>query len=678
MELNVGFREIRNYLAGRAVGITRDRSLLQEVAKCLFCFSHGARVARRRAATVAPAYQAAFETIRTRLPDLFDAGERIKLDDDSITFVHEVLGQLDLEDGRSDPVSELYQTFIGSDARGAEGQFFTPTVAVQWLVEAVDPRPGESIIDPACGAGSFLSYAARRLKQGGGVSSRMLDRTLFGVEKDEYLSRLAKLHVAFTTLGTGNVVCGDSIDWRSRTGDDLPFRPGGFDVVLANPPFGAKITVGSATARKGFSLAHKWTRDRRTRRFRETESMARNPSPQTLFLELCVRLLKPGGRMGIVVPESLISSPGTSHVVQFLTDLVDLDAVVGMPENLFKTSGKGGTHTKTCLLVGHRRGMEARPNKVFMAEAKWCGHDSRGNPDPRNDLPTILGVYRDHEKSPRASLGFHVSPEDLSQNILAPRYYDPEADRRLGELEETHELLLVEDLVRDGVLQIDTGDEVGKLAYGTGEIPFVRTSDLSNWEVKIDPKHGVSETHYAKYAAKQDVREGDILMVRDGTYLIGTCAYVSKYDTRIVYQSHLYKIRVLRPGVLSPYLLLAALSSKPVVAQIQGKRLTQDIIDTLGRRINELVLPLPRDPEWRSKIEEMVATSIRDRIEARELARRAQDGMITRPEQSAPATDSPRRHTDTGSAAPPSNGRKSKRSTETSVSLQPELSLGSP
>jgi type I restriction enzyme M protein len=124
-------------------------------------------------------------------------------------------------------------------------------------------------------------------------------------------------------------------------------------------------------------------------------------------------------------------------------------------------------------------------------------------------------------------------------------------------------------------------------------------------------------------ARKQDVREGDILMVRDGTYLIGTCAFLTKYDTRIVFQSHLYKLRVTDPSIVSPYLLLAALSSSPVRRQIKAKRFTQDIIDTLGDRLRELILPVPKDQVVRDKVTAMVRRSIEERIEARELARRA-------------------------------------------------------
>ncbi len=108
------------------------------------------------------------------------------------------------------------------------------------------------------------------------------------------------------------------------------------------------------------------------------------------------------------------------------------------------------------------------------------------------------------------------------------------------------------------VIQLATGDELGKLSYGTGEVPFIRTSDLSNWEIKVDPKHTVDESIYRRYAKKQDVRPLDILMVRDGTYLIGTCAIVMPGEEKTSIQSHIYKIRVEQlTSRITPFLLLA-------------------------------------------------------------------------------------------------------------------------
>src|SRR6185437_14492697 len=115
---------------------------------------------------------------------------------------------------------------------------------------------------------------------------------------------------------------------------------------------------------------------------------------QVAFVERCVDLLRPGGRLGMVVPESLISSEGYRYVVQFLRDNAQIDAVIGMPENLFKTSGSGGTHTKTCLLVAHKHdGQVASSKSIFMAEVKWCGNDSRGRRIGPDELPLVAARY---------------------------------------------------------------------------------------------------------------------------------------------------------------------------------------------------------------------------------------------------------------------------------------------
>lgn len=623
-------------MAGRAIGITRDTSLLDEVVKCLFSLAlsdHSVGV-KNTPESLASAYQAAFARVKQQCPSAFDSTDRILLDRDSIYFIHEALSDIDFMDPKTDPLSDLYQTFAGNEVKGNEGQFFTPPQAVNWIIEAIEPSEDEKIIDPACGAGSFLFGAARYLKSRG-VSNSQIAQSIVGVEKDSYLARLANTHLALATMHEQTIICGDSIEQKGASGDPLPFpMEGEFDIVVANPPFGSKIKVGSEAARQKYDLAKKWTLDKVDRNFHKTDSFVLNPSPQILFLEICIRLLKPGGRLGVVVPESMISNTSSGHVVQYFLQHMDLNAVIGMPENLFKTSGKGGTHTKTCLLVAKKKkkhNQKAGP-QFFMAEAKWCGNDSRGQKISRDDLPTILSNFNQWKAGDsikdKGNLGYSVGPDEVRNFVLAPRYYDPIPKKELNNLSGTHDLILLGDLVDLGVIEIRTGDEVGKLAYGTGQIPFVRTSDISNWEVKIDPKHGVSEEIYASLAGKQDVRENDILMVKDGTYLIGTCALVTKFDVKILYQSHLYKIRVLDPTVISPYVLLAAFSSEIVTQQIQAKRFTQDIIDSLGKRILELTLPIPKSEDQVSYIEKIVKKSIDERVASRELARHAKQAII--------------------------------------------------
>lgn len=633
LELHEAFKRIRNYLAGRVIGITRDKSLLHEVVKCLFCkmsLENTATLEQGSEEQIAILYRNEFNEIKNKLPNIFPKDEELLLDPNSIVFIDQQLSLVDLNNSKKDPLGELYQAFIGSDLRMAEGQFFTPHKAITWLVEAIDPKPNERIIDPACGPGGFLSYSARYLL-GKGVSGKKINDQLVGIEKDEYLSNLARAHIALTTLEQPNVFCADSIERKLQDESELEIDlDGQFDIVLANPPFGAKIRTGSDETRKKFELAHKWKLDKESNRYVSLGELKKNTPPQILFIELCIKLLKAGGRLGIVVPESMISNSSTSFVVQYIRDHLQINAVCGMPEALFKTSGKGGTHTKTCLLIATKMANSRSTKKpIFMAEAKWCGHDSRGNKIPHDDLPETLDNFKKGSRYKGSShLGYLIKNSTINDNILAPRYYDPEPTKKLALLNTTHEIVSVDQLVKEGVLSFSTGDEVGKLAYGSGTIPFVRTSDISNWEIKLDPKHGVSEEIYQSYKDKQDVREGDILMVRDGTYLIGSCAYVSAYDEEIVYQSHIYKIRTEKPDVLSPFLLLALFSCEPVIEQIKSKRFTQDIIDTLGKRVYELQLPIPTNNKKRSAIERMVQQSIEDRIEARELARKAKLDLV--------------------------------------------------
>jgi type I restriction enzyme M protein len=219
-------------------------------------------------------------------------------------------------------------------------------------------------------------------------------------------------------------------------------------------------------------------------------------------------------------------------------------------------------------------------------------------------------------------LGFVINEKSIVDNIYLPKYYNPEIIEKLNNLNETHDLFVLGDLLEQKTLSLSTGHEVGKLAYGTGHIPFIRTSEIANWEIKLDPKHGLSEEIYNDFQKKQDVKENDILMVRDGTYLVGTCGIVTKYDVKIVYQSHIFKIRANNPDLIHPYLLLAVLTSPIVKEQIAAKRFTQDIIDTLGGRIRELILPVPKDPETIKQIIENVSAVLNHKNLARDIARK--------------------------------------------------------
>lgn len=151
-------------------------------------------------------------------------------------------------------------------------------------------------------------------------------------------------------------------------------------------------------------------------------------------------------------------------------------------------------------------------------------------------------------------LAYKLKSNNVKNNIFIPKYYDPELYNEILELESTHELFNLGALIEEGKVIAQTGHEIGKMAYGTGNIPFVRTSDITNWEIKTIPKQGVSEEIYQQYAEREDVQAGDILLVRDGTYLIGTNCLITEMDIPMVFQSHILKFRIVDKHTINPYL----------------------------------------------------------------------------------------------------------------------------
>ena len=661
--LKAVFRDLRNHLAGNLTGITRDEALAQEIVNLLFCkiydeittgsdeiltFRSGLdedqELVRKRVVGL-------FERVKAEYADVFAANDVISLDPLNLVYVVGELQPYCVTEADRDAVGDAFEVFIGPALRGTEGQFFTPRNVVRLLVRMLDPKPGEKIIDPACGSGGFLIMALEHVWRGldtegrkKGWSDVQIDRrkrevaskSFRGFDKDAFLAKVTKAYMAIMGDGRGGVFCENSLyrpeEWSHQAADAV--KMGTFDVVMTNPPFGSKIRIRGAQVLGQYDLAHKWRRDKNGQPVQTNELQSDQP-PQLLFLERCLQLLKPGGRLGIVLPESILGNPSYAHVLSWLSDKVTTQAVVTLPEALFKTSGKGGTHTKVCVLVVHKGITPGQTPSIFMADAKWCGHDSRGNPTLKkdsdgslvllDDVPIVSERYDDFRHGCLTTvdhLGFAQPPTDLRQRILVPKYYDPELTATLDKLRATHDMPAVGDLVDQGLLQITTGIEVGKMAYGTGTVPFIRTSDISNWELKADPKHGVSDELYAALGPKLDVRSGDILMVRDGTYLIGTCAMVMPADVRMLYQSHIFKIRVLDLAGLDPYLFFAALNAPIVKKQIRSKQFTQDIIDTLGARVAEVRVPLPKSPDQRVTLAERTRLILEQRAVLREDARK--------------------------------------------------------
>src|SRR5581483_2136209 len=318
----------------------------------------------------------------------------------------------------------------------------------------------------------------------------------------------------------------------------------------------------------------------------KTGALSVSQDPQILFLEACVRILKPGGRLGIVLPEGVFGNKNTSYVWDWLESQGEPYALLDCPRTTFQP----GTDTKTNVLF-FRKGFgrsrtPAQRVATKIAVALQCGHDRRGrnrltNGDQHpDDFPEIARTF--HASSPTQTSWRDV---DLSgKRYLVPRYHytvdDAFADEQ--EIIRGARIATMGELVKQKLITVRKGHEVGSDAYGTGDIPFVRTSDLANFEISSDPTKAVSESVYAEYSSQQRLQPGDLLIVVDGRYRIGTTAMLTEHNARCVVQSHLRIVSVLRRDLLDPYELLFALNLRSVKLRIRSLVFIQSTLGTLG------------------------------------------------------------------------------------------------
>jgi hypothetical protein len=311
-----------------------------------------------------------------------------------------------------------------------------------------------------------------------------------------------------------------------------------------------------------------------------------------------------------------LSSPIVQRQIrakQFTADIIDTlgnryrELVLPVPSG---SSERANLHRTVTSLVNERAELRERIRRI----PYWVQGVLRTS-DPNAQIPTT-------EPDEVRNIGSTIDSTLILNHVYLPRYYNPDIENEIRALSDTHEMVVVGDLVDRGLISISTGDEVGKMAYGTGSVPFIRTTDFANWELRLDPKHAIASGIYAGLKDKQDVMPDDILLVRDGTYLVGSSAVVTVHDGPLTYCGGLYKLRSEDPDELDPYLLLALLNTPVARAQMRAKQFTRDVIDTLGNRISEVQLPIPRDASQRGAVAAASRTAVERRAILREEARR--------------------------------------------------------
>jgi type I restriction enzyme M protein len=614
--LKLIFREIRDYFAGNVTGITRDETIAENFIKIIFCKIYDEKNNNNimdfcnRLNEDPKELQARisklFTKVKSSFPNVFNKNDTIEIFYKNLPFLISKLEKFSLLDANRDVIGDAFEELIGTSFRGGEGQFFTPRNVVKMMIEILQPNSNSLIIDPACGSGGFLAQLYLYL-----IKNNKKNYKIYGIDKDNFLTRLANAYLSILGEENFKVFCENSLEenkvWDENTRKNIKF--GNFDIVLTNPPFGSKIPVIGANLLKQYQLGYEWEKENNI--FYKSKILHHKQPPQVLFIERCIQLLKKDGKLGIVLPEGIFGNPSDRYIWEYIKEECTVLGIVSLAQETFQPS----THTKTSVLFLEKN--KSKKKNVFMAIAKNIGHDKNGKPTyffdkngknilNRNgekilndDLPKITEQFKKFLKNDSnyntSVYGFTVNKLEIEKNnIYIPEYFNPNIKNKLSNLSKNknYKLKSIIDLINKNIIEIKRGNEIGSKYYGSGNIPFVRTSDIVNWEIKFDPVKAVSVEVFNMFKKNQDVKENDILFVNDGTFLIGRTAMISKNDTEIVIQSHLKKIRVINNEILNPFYLFYLLNSKIVREQIDSKIFVQATISTLGNRLNEIILPI--------------------------------------------------------------------------------------
>ena len=333
---------------------------------------------------------------------LFDDNAKIEIRENSFEQIVKELEIYNLSTTSDDVKGIAFEQFLGKTFRGELGQFFTPRTIVDFMVSVLDPQEGEYICDPCCGSGGFLIHAFEYVRESiekdierqkvsikqkyfddeyeslsdedkanvdvtvniafdrlnaeldinnaeGRLRSLSFD-CIYGTDANPRMARTSKMNMIMHGDGHGGVHHHDGLLNVNGIFENR------FDVILTNPPFGARVEKDLK-----ISDADKFTDEAKiteyVKRYGDAYKEALkqvndnvgksllslykidNGLTEVLFIERCLNLLKPGGRMGIVLPEGVLNNSNLQKVREFVESKAKILLIVSIPQDVFMASG---------------------------------------------------------------------------------------------------------------------------------------------------------------------------------------------------------------------------------------------------------------------------------------------------------------------------------------------------
>jgi type I restriction enzyme M protein len=396
-----------------------------------------------------------FEDVKTQYGSIFQGNERIELSDRALAFMVSELAKYDFNRTDIDAKGAAYQEIVGDNLRGDRGQYFTPRGAIKLVVDMLDPQPHERVLDPACGTGGFListvNHLLKQRQKELGIDpadestveflslkqeiKEYVETNLFGADFDPALVKTSKMNLMMSANAEGDVYHMDSLafpkshlDGNDLAKDKIPL--GSIDVLMTNPPFGSDIPISDPMVLNTFDLAGKWGKRQEDGSFIRGDGYQTAVAPEILFIERSINWLRPGGRMGIVLPDGILGNPGDESIRRWILKHCWVLASVDLPPEVF--IAKANVNILTSLLfLKKKTDQEIKAEalgqitdyQVFMAVAEKVGFDRRDNkvykrsPDGEELVETVIETETVHVGDKKVKRVLHRKQKILDDDL---------------------------------------------------------------------------------------------------------------------------------------------------------------------------------------------------------------------------------------------------------------------
>ncbi len=321
-------------------------------------------------------------------------------------LIVELIGKETWSAMSADVKGDAYEGFLeknAQDVKGGAGQYFTPRPLIAAIVDCIQPKAGEEIMDPACGTGGFLlaahDYIAHHSELDRDAKRHLKYHALHGVDIVESVTRLCAMNLYLHGIGPDD----DEVEPPLRTDDALRTEPSDhFHVVMTNPPFGKKssVTVVSEAGEE----------DRQSLVYNRADFWATTSNKQLNFLQHVKSLLKVHGRAAIVVPDNVLFEGGAGETVRRkLLHECEVHTLLRLPTGIFYAQG-----VKANVLFFDRKPASETPwtKTLWVYDLRTNKHFTlKQNTLQRADLDDFVACYRPGERQHRAATWSEKTPD---------------------------------------------------------------------------------------------------------------------------------------------------------------------------------------------------------------------------------------------------------------------------